>query len=246
MGDQSVAHKQAYIGAALAIAVAAAPSLARADVTFTASNSAGSNVWSGSSVASPTTILADSAGSSIITNLNVNPDPGFTVANSFVDNGVYNPTVASDVFNFLSVDPSTPLVDGQAYTVTATLGITETANPGLGQGAIMGDAPGNVNLMLNNVGGCAAGVDVGGTGLGSTAGSTTQGFSATSTFIASAGCDSSLIADFTFAGNGGGNTYSLSESLTIEPVPVPEPMGAALLGVGVLALVLGSRRQNIF
>jgi hypothetical protein len=238
-----VAHKQTLLGAALAVAVAAVPSLAMAGVTFSAGNSAGSGSWSGSSVAGPTTILSDSAGTSTITTLTVDPDPGFTTGDFFLDSSPYNASAANDLFTLIAVDNITPLVDGQAYAVTATLAITETANPGLGQVVIMADAAGNINLMLNNIGGCAAGVDLGGAGLGAAAGSTSANFSATSTFIASPGCDSSLVADFSFQGNGGGNTYSLTESLNIDPIP--EPMSAALLGVGAVAMLRGSRRRKL-
>jgi hypothetical protein len=214
--------------------------------------------WTGNDLSQPSTIISNGSGSATITQAVFNEDPGFATADTFTDTGTYNATTASDPFSFVAFMPLTPaLVDGAAYAVEASLAITATPVPG--QDVILAAVPGLNNLMLNSVAGtdfltnpnpsvCSAGVDLGGSGLLPASSSTSQNYPspsgtyATATFVAQAGCDAYLVADFVFLGNGGGNVYSLTESFAISPIP--EPLSAPLLATATLCVFAASRSRK--
>jgi hypothetical protein len=237
--------------AALAGGVAAMSTEAKADVQITASVGSDTASWSGDSITGPVSILP---GIDTLTKLVVDPDPGFTIGDTFTDTRPYSPTAYADTGTYPNVAIQflssytlpTPLVDGQTYAVTASIALTETANPGSinAQNAILTNDPAfGANIMFNDVGVCAAGIDLGGSGLGTTSNSTSLPFNGASTFVATPGCDSTLIADVVYLGNGGGTTYSLTESLSINAIP--EPVSAALLGTGALLMFGASRRRMV-
>jgi hypothetical protein len=145
-------------------------------------------------------------------------------------------------FAFLFTIPIVPLT-GPA-TVHAELGITITnGSPSPG----VSIDPGTIApafIMSNNVGACAAGVDVGSSF--STPTTDTQSFVADGIFPPSAGCDSSISVLVNFTGTGDGDNYGLTGRFEVTQLQVPEPTTLALLGMGLLAIAaMGTRRRTM-
>jgi len=98
------------------------------------------------------------------------------------------------------------------------------------------------NVMLVNVGACAAGVDVGSGVTVASPGSNTVFFNDTGTYAPSAGCDDSLTAFIAFSGSGGNTNYGLTGGVVITGVP--EPTSVGILGLAILGMLGVRRRSN--
>lgn len=158
-------------------------------------------------------------------------DPSINFALGVTDVG------APSTFTFAFTIPLSPSLSGPIF-VLSTLGVTLTGS-GTTAATI---TPVFSNLMLNNIGSCAAGVDIG-TGFSTPASSSlTESFTAASTFTPSAGCDSSLTAYVSFSGSGGNTGYGLTGLFQVE---IPEPMTMSLLGAPAVALACIRRRRGI-
>ena len=158
--------------------------------------------------------------------------------------GVTDTSVSGSPFVFAFSIPLSPLlIDGKTYAVTSTLGVTLTAPAGITDTL----TPTFGNTMLNNVGGCAAGVDIGDT-LSivepNPAISLVRNYSASNTFVASAGCDDSLTAFIAFQGSGAQSAYGITGNFAIAQVP--EPGGLAVFATGLMAAIGAARRRKSY
>ena len=175
-----------------------------------------------------------SVGGAVINGIHGYGDPDPFVSFSI---GVTDPGAPSD-FQFAFTIPLSPLlIDGTTYAVHSSLGVTLTSS----FGAVATITPDFGNIMLTNVGSCAAGVDIGTAFSSPPRTSTTQSFSANGTFVPIAGCDNTLTAFVAFTGSGGEANYGLTGEFDI--LAVPEPISLALLAPAVLG-VIGAARRN--
>jgi len=165
-----------------------------------------------------------------------NVDPFIVFAVSVVDD------LAPSTFAFAFSIPLAPdllsFPAGTIFTVHSTLGVTLTATPGHVNTITPNVDP--ISIMLNNVGSCAAGVDIGTTFSAPASTSVTQSFSATNSFTPIPGCSGTLDTLISFIGSGNSAAYGLTGLFEIS---VPEPASFAVLGAGVLALT-GMRRRR--
>ena len=167
-------------------------------------------------------------GNAIITGINgtLASDPFLAFSLSVTDN-----SAGGSSFAFLFSIPLSPTLVGP-QDVHATLGVTATGIPGFSATV----TPTFVDFMLNNVGACAAGVDIGAPAFTAPArASVTHNYdSGDVVYIPNGGCDDQLTAFVAFDGTGHGTQYAMTGELDITPIP--EPAALELFGIGLLGL----------